>query len=139
MREPEPRPQNAKPADLARPGDEMALRARLEALKADLGETIAREEAETKGQSGSDGNASALGAGMRAASELVAGVLVGTGIGFMLDRYFGTMPLFLLIFMIVGTVAGFRNIYRLGMRPTVLGPAEPETSKKRARKGHDKG
>lgn len=126
MREPEPRPQNAKPADLARPGDETALRARLDALKADLGETFARDKAEKTGKSGSDGTASALGAGMRAASELVAGTLVGCGLGYGLDQYFGTKPVFLLLLLVVGMGAGFRNIYRLGMRPTVFKPKAPE-------------
>jgi ATP synthase protein I len=122
MREPEPLPQNAEKAEAGRPGDEGALRARLEALKADLGETIAREQAEKASQSEPEGNASALGAGMRAASELVAGILVGTGIGFLLDRTFGTKPLFLIILMMLGMAAGFVNIYRLGNRPTVVKP-----------------
>ncbi|CAN1490256.1 MFS_OAT domain containing protein [Rhabdaerophilaceae bacterium] len=132
MREPEPSPQDKNPAETAHSGDVGDLRARLDALKANLGDTIAREDAEKKGKAGSAGNASALGDGMRAASELVAGILVGTGIGFMLDRYFGTKPLFLLILMIAGMAAGFRNIYRLGMRPTVLAPrvTEPEGSRK---------
>lgn len=120
MREPEPPSRDAKKAEAGRSGDADALRERLEALKSELGEAKARDEAENGPKPGSGSNASALGAGMRAASELVAGILVGTGLGFLLDRYFGTKPWFLIIFMMLGMVAGFRNIYRLGMRPTVL-------------------
>ncbi len=50
---------------------------------------------------------------------MVAGILVGTGIGYLLDRFLGTKPWLLIIFMMLGMAAGFRNIYRLGMRPTV--------------------
>jgi ATP synthase protein I len=134
MREPEPRPQDAEKAEAGRPGDEGALRARLEALKADLGETISRDQAEKASHSGPEGNASALGAGMRAASELVAGILVGTGIGFLLDRTFGTKPLFLIVLMMLGMAAGFVNIYRLGNRPTVLKPVSKGSDPNRERK-----
>lgn len=120
MPEPEPPSRDADKAEAGRSGDAETLRARLEALKSELGGAEARGEAEARGQSSSGSNASALGAGMRAASELVAGILVGTGLGFLLDRFFGTKPWLLIIFMMLGMAAGFRNIYRLGMRPTVL-------------------
>ncbi len=120
MPEPEPPSRDADKAEAGRSSDEQRLRARLEALKSELGDAKARDEAEHKGKSGSGSNASALGAGMRATSEMVAGILVGTGIGFLLDRFFGTKPWLLIIFMMLGMAAGFRNIYRLGMRPTVL-------------------
>ena len=119
MPEPEPPSRDADKAEAGRSGDEQSLRSRLEALKAELGDAKARDEAEHQGKSGSSSNASALGAGMRAASELVAGILVGTGLGFLLDRFLGTKPWLLIIFMMLGMAAGFRNIYRLGMRPTV--------------------
>lgn len=119
MPEPEPPSRDAEKAEAERPSDVQDLRARLEALKSDLGGAQARDATERKGRTGSGENASALGAGMRAASEMVAGVLVGTGLGFLLDRFFGTKPWLLIIFMMLGMAAGFRNIYRLGMRPTV--------------------
>ena len=120
MPEPEPPSRDADKAEAGRSSEEQRLRARLEALKSELGDAKARDEAEHKGKSGSGSNASALGAGMRATSEMVAGILVGTGIGFLLDRFLGTKPWLLIIFMMLGMAAGFRNIYRLGMRPTVL-------------------
>ena len=65
------------------------------------------------------GQMSGMARGMRIGTEFIAAILVGTGIGFLLDRFFGTKPWFLIIFMMLGMAAGFRNIYRLGMRPTV--------------------
>lgn len=99
-------------------GDAAKLRARLDALKADLGEHIAEKKAGERSAGSSRENASALASGMRAASELVAGVLVGAGLGYLLDRQFGTMPLFLIILLLAGMGAGFLNVYRMGARPT---------------------
>lgn len=119
MPEPEHPPRDAEKAEADRSSDDQGLHARLRALKSELGDARARDEAGKQGKQGSGSDASALGAGMRAASEMVAGILVGTGIGYLLDRSFGTRPWLLIIFMMLGMVAGFRNIYRLGMRPTV--------------------
>ena len=49
----------------------------------------------------------------RAATELVAGVVVGALIGFALDRWLGTSPLFLLVMFFVGAVAGMMNVWRM--------------------------
>ncbi|MBP5698264.1 MAG: AtpZ/AtpI family protein [Alphaproteobacteria bacterium] len=45
-------------------------------------------------------------------TELFAGVLVGMGIGYILDEIFDTGFIFLLIFVILGSFAGILNIYR---------------------------
>lgn len=43
--------------------------------------------------------------------HLVSGIVVGAAIGYGLDRWFETSPTCLLIFMFVGIVAGFKNVY----------------------------
>lgn len=92
------------------------LRLRLDALKAELGD-VAREKAEkTRSDMRSDG--SAIGTGLRAGSELLAGVIVGCAIGYFLDRQFASSPLFLIIFMMMGMAAGFWNVYRMSARTT---------------------
>ena len=53
-----------------------------------------------------------LGVGMRISVELAAAVGVGTLIGILLDRWLGTTPWLLIVFFIVGCVAGFLNVYR---------------------------
>lgn len=55
---------------------------------------------------------SALGKAFQLATELVAGVFVGGLIGWLLDRWFGTLPLFLLVFLLLGIAAGFLNVIR---------------------------
>ena len=55
---------------------------------------------------------SALGLAFRLAVELVAGLVVGGGIGWLLDKWLGTSPLFLLVFFALGTAAGILNVFR---------------------------
>jgi ATP synthase protein I len=44
--------------------------------------------------------------------ELVAGLGIGFGIGYGLDSWFGTMPLFLMLFILAGFAAGVRTMLR---------------------------
>ena len=54
--------------------------------------------------------------GYRLISEFVAGVLVGSLVGFGLDKLLGTLPLFLIIFLLVGFGAGILNMSRAANR-----------------------
>ena len=49
----------------------------------------------------------------RVATELVAGVIVGTSIGWMLDRWLNTSPLFLVVMFFLGATAGMLNVWRV--------------------------
>ena len=44
--------------------------------------------------------------------ELVAGLLIRFGIGYGLDSLFGTLPIFLVLFILLGFVAGVRTMMR---------------------------
>ena len=46
-------------------------------------------------------------------TELIAAIVVGSGIGYGLDCFFSTSPLFMIIFLLLGSIAGFLNIYRI--------------------------
>ena len=50
--------------------------------------------------------------GMKFIIELIAGVAVGSFIGYFFDQVFGTIPLFLIIFILLGAFAGFWNVYK---------------------------
>lgn len=56
---------------------------------------------------------SGLGFAMRIGVELVAALVVGGGIGLLLDRWLGTTPWLMLVFFVLGAAAGFMNIYRV--------------------------
>ena len=57
-------------------------------------------------------NPSPIGTAFKLSTELVAAVAVGTIIGFIFDKTFGTKPWFILIFFFVGVVAGLTNVIR---------------------------
>lgn len=71
-------------------------------------------------KSGTD--ATGLGYGLRAGMELVAAMAVSVAIGYGLDRLLHTMPLFLIIFVIVGAAAGILNVWRLVSPPVRKDP-----------------
>jgi ATP synthase protein I len=64
--------------------------------------------------SGGDRAATASGyaRGFRLSSELVAGVLVGAGLGWFIDRLFGISPWGFIVFLLLGFVAGVLNVMR---------------------------
>ena len=57
-------------------------------------------------------NPSPIGTAFKLSTELVAAVAVGTIIGFIFDKTFGTKPWFILIFFFVGVVAGIYNVIK---------------------------
>jgi ATP synthase protein I len=54
--------------------------------------------------------------GYRLASEFVAGVLVGALIGYGVDYFAGTLPLFLIVFLLFGFGVGILNMSRAANR-----------------------
>ena len=59
---------------------------------------------------------SGAGFGFKISTELVAALVVGVGIGLLVDNYLGTKPFGLIIFFILGAFAGFLNVYRVMRR-----------------------
>ena len=56
------------------------------------------------------------GFGFRISTEIVAALVVGVGIGIIVDNYFNIQPFGLIIFFILGALAGFLNVYRVMRR-----------------------
>jgi len=61
-------------------------------------------------------NAASLGKALKISTELVAAVVVGTTMGYILDSWFGTKPLLIICFFIIGVVAGIMNVFRSAKR-----------------------
>ena len=53
---------------------------------------------------------------LRLAAEMVSALLVGGAIGWFLDRWLDTKPWLLLVFLLLGAIAGMLNAYRAAMR-----------------------
>ena len=54
-----------------------------------------------------------MGSAFRLGTELVAAVVVGTIIGFILDNWFDTKPWFIITFFFIGVTAGILNVIRV--------------------------
>ena len=59
---------------------------------------------------------SGTGFAFKISTELIAALVVGVGIGLIVDNYLGIKPFGLIIFFILGAFAGFLNIYRVMRR-----------------------
>jgi len=64
---------------------------------------------------GTTGTASPMGIGVRVGVELVSALAVSVAIGFGLDRWLGTTPIFIGLFVLLGGAAGVANVWRLMM------------------------
>ena len=58
------------------------------------------------------GNAASLGKALKISTELVAAVVVGSTIGFLLDNWFGTKPLLTIFLFFIGVAAGILNVFK---------------------------
>lgn len=82
---------------------------RLRALEARL----ARVKGEAKPQRSGMGKGFSQGeVAWRMVIELAAGIMIGGGIGYGLDVLFGTLPIFLIIFVMFGFAAGVKTMLR---------------------------
>jgi ATP synthase protein I len=92
--------------------EEAALSARLRDLGKQLGRHHSDGPSDSEPGQRPTTDASAMARGFRLSTELVAGVLVGAGIGWLIDRWVGTRPLGMLVFLLLGFVAGVLNVMR---------------------------
>ena len=93
------------------------MRARLAKLSTSLGGTAAPTKPVPPSQA-PHGMGQAVNLGMRVMSEFVASVVVGGVIGWAIDHWLGTSPGGLIIFVGLGTAAGFWSVYRLATQNT---------------------
>jgi ATP synthase protein I len=68
---------------------------------------------------------SGLARGMRIGTEFIAAILVGAGIGYLIDLGLGTSPWGLLILLLVGFAAGILNVIRVVAEMNAASPAPP--------------
>ncbi|HEY6834528.1 MAG TPA: AtpZ/AtpI family protein [Pseudolabrys sp.] len=92
------------------PDEEAALSARLKRLGERLN-TVSRPSENGSGPR-QVADASAFARGFRLSTELVAGVLVGAGLGWLIDRWLGISPWGLIVFLMLGFAAGVLNVMR---------------------------
>jgi ATP synthase protein I len=97
----------------------------------DLAERIARARAERQPEQAApaQGQAGLTGAsrGFRLASEFVAAIVVGAGLGFGIDTIFSTRPWATVILLLLGFAAGVLNVVRATAQMNAATAVPPDT------------
>ena len=95
-----------------KPADEAALSARLKRLGERLDQAGPAGSSGTGSAPRSRADHSAFARGFRLSSELVVGVLIGAGLGWLIDRWLGILPWGTFVFALLGFTAGVLNVMR---------------------------
>ena len=90
-----------------------AIQDRLKNLDRKLDTAQRRQPSEAPDPSG---RGEAMGIAFRIATELVAGVFVGALLGWALDKWLGTAPILLIVFLLLGIAGGLLNSVRAARR-----------------------
>ena len=73
---------------------------------------IAKKKANKNSFTNNKTNTSSLGTALKLSTEMVAAVMIGSIIGFILDNGFDSKPWLTIIFFFVGATAGILNVIR---------------------------
>ncbi len=73
---------------------------------------IAKAKIDKKTLNNDNNKSASLGMALKLSTEMVAAVLVGTIIGYILDSWFDSKPWLIIIFFFVGAAAGMTNVVR---------------------------
>jgi ATP synthase protein I len=107
------------------PASEAALSARLERLGERLAKIGANRAAGANEPDRGRVDSSAWARGFRLSSEFVAAVLVGAGLGFLVDHYLRVSPGGLIVFTLLGFAAGVLNLMRASTPRASNSPDSP--------------
>jgi ATP synthase protein I len=104
--------QDGKSSGPERPADKDAsLESRLKSLDAGLKRATNQTEAEIRRESAKS-DSSGIGQAMRLSTEFVAGIIVGGGLGWAVDKWLGTAPFGMIVLLMLGFGAGVMNVVR---------------------------
>jgi ATP synthase protein I len=84
----------------------------LERRRRNLEASLATRQPARQERAEGAGGASGYGQAMKLSSEFIAGVAVGAGLGWGIDKLAGTSPWGLVVFLLLGFVAGVLNVLR---------------------------
>ena len=84
----------------------------LERRRRNLEASLATRQPDRQERKQGAGGAAGYGQAMKLSSEFIAGIAVGAGLGWMIDRLAGTSPWGLVVFLLLGFAAGVLNVLR---------------------------
>jgi ATP synthase protein I len=105
--------------------DEAALSARLKRLGEELGHVQSKRPTKSSPDQPAASDPSAMARGFRLSTELVAGVLLGAALGWIIDRWLGISPWGMIVFLLLGFAAGVLNLMRAA-GVVQSGPLDPK-------------
>ena len=73
---------------------------------------IAKKNLKKNKAKNNSSNTASLGKALKISTELVAAVVVGSTIGFILDNWFDTKPWLTIVFFFMGATAGILNVIK---------------------------
>jgi ATP synthase protein I len=101
---------------------------RLRALEARLANVKGKAQPKARGETGKGFSQGEI--AWRMVIELVTGMVIGMGIGYGLDWLFGTLPLFLVIFALLGFAAGIKTMLRTAAQMNKAAAGQPGADRK---------
>ena len=109
-------------------------RAAFDRRLSDLGTRLDKAAAPRAGQAKAEAEADAarsqaMGMGFSIAAQLIAGVMVGGAIGYFLDRWLGTVPWLMVVFLALGFAAGMMNVIRTAREMQKISEAQSKGAK----------
>jgi len=104
-----------------------------EPLTSDLKARIARAQRERAAAEGPDApgaarDMSGMGRGLRLGSEFAAAIIVGAGMGYLLDTWLHTTPWLFLVMVMVGFAAGVVNVTRSAAQMNTAAVPPPDAT-----------
>ncbi len=93
-----------------------------ERLKAARGKDDDAQQASKRDSSNANGRE--MGRALRLSTELIGGLIVGAGLGWLFDQLLGTWPWMFIVFFLLGAAAGMLNLTRAAMK-IKTGPSDP--------------
>jgi ATP synthase protein I len=115
---------------MSEPRDDKRPSSRPPSVTADLEARIARAQARSPAQAEAEqrrqGDMSGLSRGFRLASEFAAAIIVGAGLGYLIDMVLPTRPWAMVVLLLLGFAAGVLNVVRATkeMNATTAVPAD---------------
>ena len=115
---------------MAKPQDTEARPENAQGVTRDLASRIAsakrvRDIEDNRASRDASPGMSGMGRGLRIGTEFIAAIMVGTGIGYLIDLGMGTSPWGMLIMFMVGFAAGILNVTRVVAQMNAASPPAP--------------
>jgi ATP synthase protein I len=114
----------SEPRDDERPEPGSASKATAD-LEARIAQARRHGQAEARPAQPSQGNLSGMSRGYRLASEFVAAIIVGGGLGYIIDMFLPTRPWGMVGLLLLGFAAGVLNVVRASAQMNA--PVPPDT------------